>query len=441
MIETFNYGDEKLTIEIDKPIADAIDLMENTKNSVFVTGNAGVGKSLLIKYFRAKTKKKYVVLSFTGLAALNVDGQTIHSFFKFGLGMLDRRSIRFNIDMKDVLMAIDTIIIDEVSMARADIIDAINYSLKMHRNSQEPFGGVQMIFVGDLYQLSPVVDKAVSTIYYNFYKTPYFFSAKVFEFIRPLLVNLKKIRRQNDPLFIEILNNVRKCENVEKTLIEMNKRVSNDFGNLIEDQTVILATTNAKVAEINNVFLSHLKTEEYKFLAKINGEFDKATYPTDYELTLKVGAKVMFVKNDQDKRYVNGDIGIVTFLSGDRITVNLNGASINVLRQTWEKTKYKLKQDNGEKSISKNVVGDFTQFPLKLAWSVSIHKAQGQTFDKCIIDLHTGSFTHGQTYVALSRCRSLEGIKLKRPIFDSDIILDKQMLDYEDYFTDYEAFA
>lgn len=440
MKTTFRYEGENVTIELTEEFQKAYDLIENSNESFFVTGKAGTGKSTLLKYFRSQTNKKVAVLAFTGLAAINVNGQTLHSFFQFPIGFIYPNAVKFNSEIADLLRGVDILVVDEVSMIRADLMDAIDKSLRIHRGNELPFGGTQMVFIGDLYQLPPIIEKDLSDVYSKFYKTPYFFSADVFSFLRIPYINLEKIHRQSDPTFIEILNNVRERTNLPETLAKLNQRVSS-FANEIDDMwngdTVVVSTTNKKVKEINDFFLDRLKTKPTTFNALVKGDFDIKSYPTEERLVLKEGAKVMFIKNDKDHAYVNGDIGIITKVNPFTIEVKLKGAVITVTKQTWEKHKYQYHKSavEGQRgSVEKKLIGTFEQYPLKLAWAITVHKSQGQTFSKIFIDLHTGSFTSGQTYVALSRCKTLEGIKLLRAIEERDIILDNRIHEFVNAF-------
>jgi ATP-dependent DNA helicase PIF1 len=433
---TFKYENEVLIIELTDEFEKAFELIENSNQSFFVTGKAGTGKSTLLKYFRSETKKTVAVVAFTGLAAINVNGQTIHSFFKFPIGFIHPNAVKFDLEIQGLLKSIDILVIDEVSMIRADLMDAIDKSLRIHRNSDKIFGGVQMVLIGDMYQLPPIIEKDLSEVYSKYYKTPYFFSADVFSHMKLPLINLERIHRQNDPVFIDILNNIRERKNLRTTLEKLNKNITTSlFNDLSDGETVVLTTTNDKVREINSFFLNKLDSEEYQFRASITGDFDVKSYPTEERLMLKEGAKIMFIKNDPDKYYVNGDIGKITKLLPFSIEVKCKGSTFVVKKQKWEKIKYKYvpSEIEGQKgSVQKTIVGSFEQFPLRLAWAITVHKSQGQTYNKVVIDMHTGSFTSGQTYVALSRCKSLEGIKLQRPIKESDVILDHRILTFHD---------
>jgi ATP-dependent DNA helicase PIF1 len=430
---TFEYEGEKFTIELTEEFEKAYNLMELTDDSFFVTGKAGTGKSTLLRYFRSQTKKRVAVVAFTGLAAINVEGQTIHSFFGFPLGFIHPNAVKLKEDMIFLMKSLDTIIVDEVSMLRADLMDAMDKSLRIHRGVDKPFGGTQMIFIGDLYQLPPIIEKELADVYSKYYLSPYFFSADVFNKMRLPYINLEKIHRQSDPEFIEILNSIRERTNLSNALEKLNKNVEYDYTAIKEGETVVLSTTNDKVREINQFFLSKIILDSYSYTAFINGDFDPKSYPTEETLTFKEGAKVMFVKNDPDKQFVNGDIGIITKLTPFSIEVRVKGSTVLVKKLKWEKVKYKyVPSDNVHEkgTVSKNVIGEFEQYPLRLAWAITIHKSQGQTYNSVFIDLHTGSFTSGQTYVALSRCKTLNGIKLQRPITERDVILDRRINEF-----------
>ena len=371
----FNNKGEEINIQLTNEFKASLELLEDTNDSLFITGKAGTGKSTLLNYFVSTTDKTVVVLAFTGLAAINVGGETIHSFFRFPLGFIDPVKIRPNFVLQQKLKHIDTIVIDEISMVRADMIDAIDKSLRVNKNNDRPFGGVQMIFIGDLYQLPPIVGDDIKTIYEKYYNTPYFFSAEVFMFYKMPYINLEKIHRQKDNKFINILNSIRERKDLSKSLSELNKHVRFDLKEIVKGETVSLTTVNKKAKEINDYFLNKLKTDIFSYEAKITGEFDRKSYPTDELLKLKVGAKVMFLRNDDF--YVNGDIGIIVELKDNEIIVNKNDQLISVKKTVWEKYKYSYVasgDENKKESIEKTVIGSFVQYPLKLAWAITIHK-------------------------------------------------------------------
>lgn len=414
-----------LTDEFEK----AIDLIEKETKSIFITGKAGTGKSTLLRYFKLKTKKQFVVLSPTGIAAINVQGQTIHSFFKFPPALITEHTNLYDTDRIEILSKLDLIIIDEISMVRADMMDGIDRSLRTHRKNDLPFGGVQIVFFGDLYQLPPVVvGDELKAYFRTVYNSAYFFSAKVFQQLSFPIVELQRIFRQKDERFIELLNNIRVGRSFTADLELMNSRVVPDFNPQKNDLFITLATTNAIADNENNRRLNELGSPAFNYLAVVKGEFEKNAYPTSEKLILKKDAQVMLVKNDPARRWANGSIGTIKRLSEDKVEVHLNGVTHEVQKETWEVIEYIYNKE--EKKIEPVVKGTFEQYPLKLAWGVTIHKSQGQTFDQVVIDLGSGAFTHGQTYVALSRCTSFEGIILKQNIRGMDIILDKKVETY-----------
>jgi len=425
----FKDKNEVINLEITDEFKASIEILQKTNESIFITGKAGCGKSMLLKYFVSETKKSVAVLAFTGLAAINVEGETIHSFFKFPLGFLDITRIKPKPSLAIILKHVDIIVIDEISMVRADILDGIDKSLRINLNNNEPFGGKQMVFIGDLYQLPPIIGSAEKEVYNMYYDTPYFFSADVFKEYKMPYVNLSKIHRQKDINFINILNSVRESKNLESTLPLLNKRVGMDLEKMIIGDTVSITTTNAKCKEINNYFINKLKTKLFKYSASFEGKFGFKEFPTEEILELKVGSKVMFIKNDSEtKLYVNGDVGIIDQLYDTGIIILKGDDKIFVKKATWEKYEYNIDiNEEGKKVIKKSVVGKFTQFPVRLAWSTTIHKSQGQSYDNVFVDFHNGTFTSGQAYVALSRCRSLEGLTMKRPMREDDVKLDRRI--------------
>lgn len=438
-----DYFGEETELELTDEFNIALEILRETNQNLFITGKAGSGKSTLLNYFASTTEKSIAVLAFTGLAAINVYGETIHSFFNFPLGFLEEARIGKNKKIADKINSIDVIVIDEISMVRADLIDAIDKSLRINRDATLPFGGIQMVFIGDLYQLPPVIDNEVKDIYYKFYETPYFFSGDVFKFYKMPYINLEKIHRQKDNKFIEILNTIRERKINLYSAIELLNKDNILYGKtslvneMVNNETICLTTTNKKSKEINDYFLSKLKTKIFKYKSSVTGKYDKKEYPTDETLNLKVGSKVMFIRNDQHKRYVNGDVGFITYLDKNKIVINKNDLDIVVKKATWEKTKYDYVSSDkkGERgSINKKIIGTFSQFPLKLAWSITIHKSQGQTYNRVFIDFHYGTFTSGQAYVALSRCRNLDGLMMKREMLVTDVQLDENISMFYDMF-------
>ena len=422
-------------IELNAEFKRALELMENSGKSVFITGRAGTGKSTLLTYFCKTTGKKVVVLAPTGVAALNVKGQTIHSFFKFKPNMTPERvrKLRAKDEGKNIYKELDAIIIDEISMVRADLLDCVDKFLRLNGPLEnKPFGGVQMIFIGDLYQLSPVVTGSDREIFKTLYKTPYFYGAHVFEFFEMEFVELQKVYRQHDQNFIDLLNSVRNNTITEKGLSLLRQRVNPDFEPATGDFYVYLTTTNAMAETVNAAQLAKLDTPGLVFSGEIEGEFGKENLPTAIDLKIKPGAQIMMLNNDVEGRWVNGSIGEIKGLlknnkGEDVIIADLNdGSAVEIEPFTWEI--YRSFINDGQ--LASEVIGTFTQYPLMLAWAVTIHKSQGKTFDNVIIDIGSGAFAHGQTYVALSRCTSLEGIVLIKPLLKKHIWTDFKVVDF-----------
>jgi ATP-dependent exoDNAse (exonuclease V) alpha subunit len=415
--------------ELTREFSTAFDLLEHTKHHYYVTGNAGTGKSTLLHYFKEKTQKKTVVLAPTGIAAVNIGGSTIHSFFRFPTRLITLDDVKKIRGKADLFAALETLIIDEVSMVRADMMDAIDASLRLNRNRPyDPFGGVQLVLIGDLFQLPPVVERDLEEYFEDNYVTPYFFSAKVFSEIRLQKIELQHVFRQNDPEFILLLNKVRNKEIELSDLAKINQRHQPSLKFNTHDLAITLTSTNALASAINLQRLSALPSQEYDFDAVIEGDFDDKSHPTDKKLKLRKGAQVMMVKNDPNKRWVNGTLGVIQHISDDSIKVSF-GSVVHTIEQTsWEKSVYEY--DRTYRSIESIVTGSFRQYPIKLAWAITIHKSQGKTFDNVIINLGYGAFAHGQAYVALSRCRSYEGVYLNAPLKYSDIILDPRVRDF-----------
>lgn len=422
-------GDGDTDIDFNDGFKVAFKEMEDTSNNVYITGRAGTGKSTLLKYFKENTAKKIVVLAPTGVAAVNVGGQTIHSFFGFPPKYIDPSRIRRSRN-KNLVEKLDAVVIDEVSMVRADLMDGIDYALRINRDEMEKaFGGVQMIFFGDLFQLSPVADKESREILEEIYESPYFFHSKVFTGIDFNFFELEKNYRQSDEKFITLLNKFRtnECENDDVKLLNerLDKKAIDE-----KDGRVILTATNNVASEINYKRLSELPGKKHKYEATINGDFEEKVYPTDASLELKKGAQIMLIRNDPAKRWVNGTIAEVSDLHDDIVEVSINRKKYEVGQATWNKIKYTY--NRSEEKVEEDIVGSFSQLPIKLAWAITIHKSQGQTFDKVVIDLGHGAFAHGQVYVALSRCKTLEGIYLNRSVIDSDIIFDKRINEFSE---------
>ncbi|TWJ00831.1 UvrD-like helicase family protein [Mucilaginibacter frigoritolerans] len=407
----------------------AFDLMENSTKCAYITGKAGTGKSTLLTYFRQKTRKNVIVLAPTGIAAIQVEGSTIHSFFRFAPQLLEKKHISKDYARQDLFNKVNMIIIDEISMVRADLLDGIDYALRINRNNNTPFGGVQMVFFGDLYQLPPVVvGKDLTQYFEEHFGGIYFFNAKVFREINLEYIELQKIFRQKDSDFKDILNSIREAKVSALELLVLNKRYIPYYINDTKNVSLTLTTTNNIADDVNRNQMNSLQSKEYIYNATISGKFDKASYPTEPYLSLKKGAQIMMLKNDSQKRWVNGSLGIIQDLSSSNILIKIDNVTYTIEKATWEVIEYEYNKE--ENKIEAIVTGSFTQYPLKPAWAMTIHKSQGQTFDNVIIDLGNGAFAHGQTYVALSRCTSLEGIVLKSQIRYQDIILDSKVANF-----------
>jgi len=412
-------------IEINEEFYRAIHLVENTDRHVLVTGKAGTGKSTLLDYFRSMTSKKIAVLAPTGVAAVNVKGQTIHSFFNFKTDVTLDSVKRVVEEVPNLYTELDAIVIDEISMVRADLLDCVDKFLRLNCKSKKPFGGKQMIFFGDLYQLPPVVTSSEKRYFKEAYTSPYFFSARVMEKIDLEVVELLKVYRQEDEEFIEILNAIRHGEVDQRVLEKLNTRYNPDFEPPAGKFYVYLTSRNDKAHEINKEHLQRLPGKLYSFEAKISGDFDEDSYPADPVLYLKRGAQVMFLNNDSEGRWVNGSVGEVLEIDeGEEVIfVRLREDEVvEVSPHKWNVFKYRY--DRFLRSITVDKIGTFVQYPLKLAWAITIHKSQGKTFENVILDLSGGIFAPGQLYVALSRCRSLEGLVLKQKVEKKHVFID-----------------
>ncbi len=421
----------KSPLELNADFKYALDVLEKTQRSMFITGRAGTGKSTLLQLFRNTTKKKMVVLAPTGIAALNVKGQTIHSFFGFPPRLIMAKDIRKNFTRK-WFKKIEVLVIDEISMVRADLLDAIDRSLQIHRENPLPFGGVQMVFIGDLFQLPPVIaTEEEKRLFEMSYDTPYFFSSNVLQELEIEMFELRKVYRQENRHFLRLLDAVRLNQADWEDLDDLNTRYLPHFET--EKNYITLSPRNAKVDRINIRELANLNSPEFIFKATIEGTFDPRLYPTEASLRLRKGAQVMFIKNDPEGNFVNGTIGKIVEVNGDSIKVfsdeKGSPGEIEVFPMEWEILRYKQAKDDPN-DLETEIIGRFEQYPLKLAWAVTIHKSQGKTFDKVIIDMDRGAFEFGQTYVALSRCRTLEGIVLKQKLQHSDILVDERIVDF-----------
>lgn len=425
---------DKSPIKINDEFNDILDIIENQGENVFITGRAGTGKSTLLSLLKRTTKKNAAVVAPTGIAALNVGGQTIHSFFKLPPKMIDpyeltkRKNHRFYKKLK-------LLIIDEISMVRADMMDCIDIFLRNNIEDNRPFGGVQLVVFGDLFQLPPVVSSAFErNILKERYGSPYFFAAHVFQNDMSLgMIELRTVYRQTERRFINLLDNIRTRQMDYEDLEEINTRFNDEPH---DDLAITLCSTNKTVNYINTQKLKANPNPVFEYNAKLQGNFNAKVCPAEAHLWLKKDAQVMFVKNDPEGRFVNGTLGKVARLETDAIKIELQQKGetkyIDVERVDWEMTKYELDQEKPDrfKSI---VTGTFTQYPIRLAWAITIHKSQGKTFDNITVDLGSGAFDFGQTYVALSRCRTLEGIKLKKKITGRDILVDPIIVEYYEF--------
>ena len=423
-----------MTLDFNPEFEQAIRLMEETGQSLFITGKAGTGKSTLLDYFCNNTRKKPVVLAPTGVAALNVKGQTIHRFFNFYIDVTPEKIRSKDTRPRDpkLYKKLKTIIIDEVSMLRADLLDCIDVFLRMYGpKSKQAFGGVQMVFVGDLYQLPPIVGKEERDIFRTHYATPYFFSAKALESESLEFVELEKVYRQKDEQFVRLLNKIRNNSVEPEDIEELNQRYLPDTDTTQDEAfTINLTTTNAKADEINETHLNALDGKLHSHKAVIQGDFGKEYYPTATTLQFKAGSQIMLLNNDQKKRWVNGSIGIIEGVKRDEegeqylnVRLHDNDRLVPVSPFMWEV--YKFSVEGG--MIISEPAGSFTQYPFRLAWAVTIHKSQGKTFDRVVIDIGRGTFASGQTYVGLSRCTSFEGISLKVPVKKQHIRTDPRI--------------
>lgn len=417
-------------IELDPEFARALRLMEESRRHVFIHGEAGTGKSTLIKLFRDRTRKQIAVLAPTGVAALNVRGQTIHSFFRFKPDITPAKVTRLSRRSRELYRALETIIIDEVSMVRPDLLDCVDQFLRLNRDEPDlPFGGVQMVFIGDLYQLPPVVNKEERAIFRSHYPSRFFFDSRVFAELEYDFLELSRIYRQQDADFIRLLSRIRNNTVTEEELALINSRVGVELDREPDGMVIHLTTRNEAADRINLERLRELPGRHVTYEARIEGSFDEKSYPTDERLELKIGAQVMMLTNDIAGRWVNGTLGRVVAIvydpdtDQDLIEVRFtDNRRARVARFRWEIFRFRFNEEKGQ--IESELAGTFTQYPLRLAWAVTIHKSQGKTFDRVVIDLEQGAFEPGQVYVALSRCTSLAGISLTRPVRKEDIFTD-----------------
>jgi len=420
----------------------AWDFINKTDRNIFLTGKAGTGKTTFLHKIKESTLKRHVVVAPTGVAAINANGTTIHSFFQMGFGPIlppeaqsNQGNIpaqkRFNKRKIDLIRSLDLLIIDEVSMVRADLLDGIDQVLRRYKNKTKVFGGVQLLMIGDLQQLAPVVKDNEWNLLRSYYETAYFFSSKAFKESFAISIELKQIFRQQNQKFIDILNEIRNNNISQNSINELNKRHIPDFTPDDKEGYITLTTHNHQANEINKNKLANIKTKSAYFEATIKGDFSENNYPTYENLELKEGSQVMFVKNDSnpEKRYFNGKIGKIISIEEDSVIVRCKEdiEDIETTTEIWENIKYTIDKDT--KEITEEVKGSFKQIPLRLAWAITIHKSQGLTFDKAVIDVQS-SFAHGQTYVALSRCKTLDGMVLRKPIEQQSIIHDNTVTNF-----------
>lgn len=415
-------------------------IVEKTDMSLFLTGKAGTGKTTFLREVVRYTKKKCIVLAPTGIAAVNAGAMTIHSFFQFGLGpfvqgVIEPKSdFRINKSKLELIRHLQLLIIDEVSMVRADLMDHIDVELRRIRRNSKPFGGVQLLMIGDLQQLPPIAHGGEDELLRQYYKTLYFFSSAALKSMKYSCIELKNVYRQTDRHFIDILNHARNCTLTSQDISDLNARYIPGFSPKPEDGYIRLMTHNRQVDYVNETELEKLDSEPYTFVAAVTGTFPEESYPTADSLTLKKGAQVMFIKNDPERLFINGTLGEVKSIDKNSIAVRLaeSGTVIDVEPMEWQNIRYQF--DEESKEISSKQIGRFKQYPLKAAWAITVHKSQGLTFDKAIIDVHA-AFSPGQAYVALSRCRTLDGLVLSSPVSASVFMRDNAVDAYMNYIS------
>ena len=439
---------KKEKIDLENPdFKKAWQLLQFTRNSVFLTGKAGSGKSTFLRHITSNTRKKYVVLAPTGIAAVNVGGQTLHSFFRLPLKPVlpddpDFSVVRLRERMKyprsliKLIKNLELIIIDEISMVRADTMDFIDRLLRVYGNNmREPFGGKQMLLVGDIFQLEPVITTDMRQVMRRYYPHPYFFNARVFNEMKIVPIELRKVYRQRDNDFVELLDRLRLGRQTREDIALLNSRCQSDGQEDNGEMVMTLATRRDMVDNINERHLREIRKPEFTYHGKVSGDFPESSLPAPLELTLKEGAQVVFIKNDRDKRWVNGTIVRVSALDSSNLEVTLeDGSCHDVEPEVWSNIKYEY--DEKTRRVNEKEIGSFTQYPVRLAWALTIHKSQGLTFNKVIVDMGRGAFSSGQSYVALSRCTSLEGMRLRSMLSDRDVFVNPAIVDFSREFND-----
>lgn len=436
-----------MTMQMNEQFDLAFNFLQNTGTHLFLTGKAGTGKTTFLKRLKEISPKRMIVVAPTGVAAINAGGVTIHSFFQLPFGpyipsagaagnQSNNYSNKFSRDKINIIRSMDLLVIDEVSMVRADLLDAISDVLCRYKDRTKPFGGVQLLLIGDLQQLAPVAKDEDWNLLKDHYDSTFFFDSKALSESTYFSIELTHVYRQSDSVFINLLNNIRENCFDDETLQQLNQRYIPDFNPDDKQGYITLTTHNYQAQQINNRKLAGLPGRSYRFAAEINNDFPEYSYPTDDKLELKCGAQVMFVKNDSsgDHRYYNGKIGKIVFINPNKITVvGEDGNEIQVEKETWSNVKYTINQDT--KEITETIAGTFSQYPLKTAWAITIHKSQGLTFEHAIIDA-SAAFSHGQVYVALSRCKTLEGLVLSSPITRNAMIKDLRIQEFSSSVAD-----
>lgn len=439
---------DRENFDLDNPeLQQALQIIQYTRRSLFLTGKAGTGKSTFLRYICANTKKKHIVLAPTGIAAINAGGSTLHSFFKLPFHPLlpndlryskrnIRETLKYNGEKRKIIREVELIIIDEISMVRADIIDFIDKVLRIYsRNMREPFGGKQLLLVGDIYQLEPVLKEEDRQFLRPFYPSAFFFNAHVFREMRLVSIELRKVYRQTDPVFIGILDNIRSGEATLNDLRMINNRVGAKLDGNDNGLAITLSTRRDTVDYINDKQLEQLPSDAVKFTGEVKGEFPESSLPTPIELYIKTGAQIIFIKNDMEHRWVNGTLGVIEGIDEEEGIIYIiteDGREFEVQRERWGNVRYTFNEK--EQKIEEEEIGVYIQFPLRLAWAITIHKSQGLTFRRVCIDFTGGVFAGGQAYVALSRCTSLEGISLKEPVKHRDIFIRAEVKQFARHY-------